>query len=131
MLEAAGFKVHDLGVDVSPEAFVEAVKEHSPNIIGLSALLTTTMVAMKDVIDALQEARIRKGVKVLVGGAPLTDEFAQKIGADAYARDAGAASDVALRLICSEGLGASYAIYDAPAASANGVESRRTRPRTN
>lgn len=93
ILESSGFKVIDLGVDVSPEAFVEAVKEHSPNIIGMSALLTTTMMAMKDTLDALQEAGLRDQVKALIGGAPVSQNFADEIGADGYCADAMAAKD--------------------------------------
>jgi len=88
LLSAAGFEVIDLGVDVSPEKFVEAVKEHNPDIIGMSALLTTTMIEMENVIKALKEAGLRDRVKVIIGGAPITREFAEKIGADAAARDA-------------------------------------------
>jgi 5-methyltetrahydrofolate--homocysteine methyltransferase len=88
LLSAAGFEVIDLGVDVSPEKFVEAVKEHNPNIVGMSALLTTTMIEMENVIKALKEAGLRDRVKIIIGGAPITREFAEKIGADAAARDA-------------------------------------------
>jgi methanogenic corrinoid protein MtbC1 len=87
MLTAAGFRVIDLGESVPPSKIVEAVKAHHPGILGLSALLTITMVEMESVIEALREAGIRDGVKVIVGGAPVTDEFAQKIGADYHARD--------------------------------------------
>ncbi len=99
MLEGAGFEVHDLGVDVSPEAFVDAVRVHRPDIVGLSAMLTTTMPRMKDVIDALDQAGIRSSVKVIVGGAPVTQEFAERILADGYAADAGAAAPVASALV--------------------------------
>lgn len=105
MLEAAGFEVHDLGVNVASEVFVDAVKDHQPDIVGLSALLTTTMWGMKDVIEALRQGGMRDAVKVLVGGAPVTDEFAQAIGADAYAPDAGAASETARQLVASISLG--------------------------
>lgn len=88
LLTAAGFEVHDLGVDVPPEKFVDEAKNCKAQIIGVSALLTTTMVNMKAIIEQLEKARIRKQVKVLVGGAPLTDEYAKSIGADGYARDA-------------------------------------------
>jgi 5-methyltetrahydrofolate--homocysteine methyltransferase len=101
MLEGAGFEVHDLGVDVTPEAFVRAVEDERPDIVGLSALLTTTMLVMRDVIAALATAGVRDKVKVLVGGAPVTDEFATEIGADAYAPDAAAASVTAKSLIAS------------------------------
>ncbi len=88
LLSAAGFEVVDLGVDVSPEKFVEAVKENNPDIVGMSALLTTTMVEMEEVIKALKESGLRDKVKVIIGGAPITEEFAKKIGADAAAKDA-------------------------------------------
>lgn len=99
MLKGSGFTIHDLGVDVPPERFVAAVEEHRPDIVGMSALLTTTMPAMKTVIEALEAAGVRDQVKVLVGGAPVTEEFAQSIGADGYGRDAGAAADRARELI--------------------------------
>jgi 5-methyltetrahydrofolate--homocysteine methyltransferase len=88
MLEGAGFEVHDLGVDVAPGEFVEAVRDRKPDLVGLSALLTTTMTMMQTTIDALTEAGIRDQCKVIVGGAPLTEDFAQGIGADAYGADA-------------------------------------------
>jgi len=88
LLNAAGFDVIDLGVDVSPEKFVEAVKNNNPNIVGMSALLTTTMIEMEDVIKALKDAGLRDKVKIIIGGAPITQEYAEKIGADAAARDA-------------------------------------------
>jgi len=95
MVEGAGFEVVDLGTDVPPEKFVAAVREHQPKLVGLSALLTTTMVNMKTTIEALQEAGLRGSVKVMVGGAPVTDSFAKQIGADAYAPDAASAVDMA------------------------------------
>jgi len=88
LLNAAGFDVIDLGVDVPPEKFVEAVKDKKPNIVGMSALLTTTMVEMESVIRGLKEARLRDKVKIIIGGAPITQEYAKKIGADTAARDA-------------------------------------------
>jgi 5-methyltetrahydrofolate--homocysteine methyltransferase len=88
MLEGAGYEVVDLGVDVTPEKYVQAVKEHNANLVGMSALLTTTMNNMKSVIQALEQAGLRERVKVLVGGAPVTDNFARDIGADGYAPDA-------------------------------------------
>ena len=91
MLEGAGFEVHDLGADVPPEKFVEAVREGQVDIVGMSALMTTTMPAMRGTIVALEEAGVRHKVKVLVGGAPLTQEYCDEIGADAYAPDAAAA----------------------------------------
>ena len=98
MLEGAGFETIDLGKDVHPETFVAAVREHQPKIVGLSALLTTTMPAMKDTIEALEEAGLRDAVKIMVGGAPVTAAFAEQIGADAYAPDAASAVDVARSL---------------------------------
>jgi 5-methyltetrahydrofolate--homocysteine methyltransferase len=99
MLKGSGFTVHDLGVDVPAERFVEAIQEHRPDLIGISALLTTTMPEMKTVIEALENAGVRDHVKVLVGGAPITEEFARSIGADGYGRDAGEASEQAKQLI--------------------------------
>jgi len=99
MLEGAGFETVDLGKDVKAEAFVAAVREHQPDILGLSALLTTTMPAMKDTIEALEEAGLRGSVKIMVGGAPVTATFAEKIGADAYAPDAATAVDAARELM--------------------------------
>ena len=95
MLEGAGFEVIDLGVDVQPDGFVEAVREHQPEIVGMSALLTTTMVNMKATVGALEEAGLRDEVKIMVGGAPVTAAFAEEIGADAYAPDAASAVDAA------------------------------------
>ena len=88
MMEGAGMKVIDLGVDIAPEKFAEAVKNEKPQFIGLSALLTTTMPAMKETINALDKEGIRSEVKVLVGGAPVTQKFADEIGADGYAENA-------------------------------------------
>jgi 5-methyltetrahydrofolate--homocysteine methyltransferase len=95
MLEGAGFETVDLGTDVEPQAFVKAVREHKPRFVGMSALLTTTMVQMKTTVDALEEAGLRSSVKIMIGGAPVTDAFAKQIGADAYAADAASAVDVA------------------------------------
>lgn len=95
MLEGAGFEMVDLGTDVAPEAFVSAVREHRPTIVGMSALLTTTMVQMKTTIDALVEAGLRDSIKIMIGGAPVTAAYAQQIGADAYAPDAASAVDIA------------------------------------
>jgi len=99
MMESAGFEIIDLGVDISPAAFVKAVKEHKPQVIGLSALLTTTMLSMKDTIEALKEEGLRDTVKIVVGGAPISQTFADEIGADGYASDAAAATDLCRRLI--------------------------------
>lgn len=99
MLEGAGFQVVDLGSDVSPDAFVAAVKEHQPDFLAMSALLTTTMPNMQTTIDALKEAGVRDDVKVLIGGAPITDAYAEKIGADGYAADASRAVKLAKSLV--------------------------------
>jgi len=88
LLEGAGYQVIDLGIDVSPEKFVEAIKSNKADLVGLSALLTITMPLMKEVIESLVESGVRKSVKVVVGGAPVTEQFAQEIGADGYAPDA-------------------------------------------
>ena len=99
MLEGAGFNVVDLGIDVKPQAFLDAVKQHKPKLLGMSALLTTTMPRMDETIRALEEAGIRSQVKVMVGGAPVTHDFVARIGADAYAANAGSAVDVAKTLV--------------------------------
>lgn len=99
MFEGAGLTVHDLGVDVSAEKFVEAIKQHNPDIVGLSALLTTTMGEMKSVIQAIEDAGLRDKVKIMIGGAPVTNKFAQEIGADLYAKDAAEASFEAKKLV--------------------------------
>jgi len=99
MLEGAGFETVDLGVDVQAEAIVDAVREHRPRVLGMSALLTTTMVNMKATIEALEEAGLRDSVKIMVGGAPVTAAFAEEIGADAYAPDAASAVDVARAMV--------------------------------
>jgi len=99
MLEGAGFEVADLGVDVPPERFVGAVREENPDIVGMSALLTTTMLAMRSTIEALVKAGLRDGVKVMVGGAPVTQRYADEIRADGYAPDAGSAVRKAKELL--------------------------------
>ncbi len=99
MLEGSGFEVVDLGTDVSPDKFVTAVREHQPNVIGMSALLTTTMPSMSTTVKALEEAGLREKVKVMVGGAPVTDEFAKRIGADGYSPDASSAVRLAKTLV--------------------------------
>ncbi len=99
MLEGAGFQVVDLGSDVSPDAFVSAVNEHHPDFIAMSALLTTTMPNMQTTIEALEAAGVRDQVKVLIGGAPITDAYAEKIGADGYAPDASRAVKLAKSLV--------------------------------
>ena len=95
MCEGAGSEVKDLGKDVSPDAFIAAVQEFQPNVLGLSALLTTTMRSMEYTINALKEAGIRESVKIMVGGAPVTQNYAEFIGADGYASNAAAAADLA------------------------------------
>jgi len=99
MLEGAAFEIIDLGVDVSPEKFVNAVKEHQPQLLGMSALLTTTMPSMKTTIDALKVAGVRDKVKVMIGGAPVTEAYAKQIGADAYAPAASRAATLAKLLL--------------------------------
>lgn len=95
MMESAGLEVHNLGVDIAPENFVEEIKKKNAQIVCLSALLTTTMPAMKQTIDAIVESGLRKQVKIMVGGAPVTQAFADEIGADGFAADAGSASKLA------------------------------------
>jgi 5-methyltetrahydrofolate--homocysteine methyltransferase len=99
MCEGAGFEVIDLGFNVEPERFVEAIKQHQPQIVGLSALLTTTMRAMAHTIKALEEAGLRDKVKVMVGGAPVDAEFSRRIGADGYGSNAPAGVDLAKRFV--------------------------------
>jgi len=98
MLDGGGFEAIDLGIDLAPSTFVDAVREHKPDLIGMSALLTTTMVQMKATIDALEEAGLRDSVKIMIGGAPVTAAFAEQIGADAYAADAATAVEMAREL---------------------------------
>lgn len=99
MMESAGFEIIDLGVDIDASAFVKAVKEHKPQVIGMSALLTTTMLSMKDTIEALKKEGLRDTVKIIIGGAPITQGFADQIGADGYAADAAAATELCRKLI--------------------------------
>lgn len=101
MMQSGGLEVIDIGIDVAPEKFIEAVREHKPDVVGMSALLTTTMPAMKDTIELLAEEGLRDKVKVIVGGAPVSQEFATSIGADGYAPDAATATD-----LCKEYIGA-------------------------
>jgi 5-methyltetrahydrofolate--homocysteine methyltransferase len=98
MLDGGGFEAIDLGIDLDPSTFVDAVREHKPDLVGMSALLTTTMVQMKATIEALEEAGLRDSVKIMIGGAPVTAAFAEQIGADAYAADAATAVDLAREL---------------------------------
>ncbi len=99
LLEGAGFKVIDLGIDVTPETFVKAALEHKPDIVAMSALLTTTMPKMAATVEALREAGIRDQVKIMAGGAPVSDDFVRGIGADAYASDAPTAVEKARALL--------------------------------
>jgi 5-methyltetrahydrofolate--homocysteine methyltransferase len=99
MLEGAGLEVQDLGTDVSPARFVQAVRQHRPAIVGLSALLTTTMGKMRETIAAIEAEGLRGTIQVIVGGAPLTEEYAQTIGADGYAPDASRAVSLTRRLL--------------------------------
>jgi 5-methyltetrahydrofolate--homocysteine methyltransferase len=99
MMEGSGFEVVDLGKDVAPEAFVEAVKREKPQIVAMSALLTTTMRAMGHTITLLKEAGVRDGLYIMVGGAPVTADFASQIGADAYASNAPAAAELAKKVV--------------------------------
>ncbi len=99
MLEGAGFTVIDLGVDVTPEQYVDAVANQGAHIVGMSALLTTTMPSIKDGIEALKAAGLRDKVRVMIGGAPVTQSFADEVGADGYSSDAASAADLAKELI--------------------------------
>jgi 5-methyltetrahydrofolate--homocysteine methyltransferase len=99
MLEGAGFEVKDLGVDVSPEAFVDEVRTYEPGIVALSALLTTTMPAMKQTLDALSEAGIRDRVRIIIGGAPISQQYADEIGADGYSDNAAGAVGIVRTLM--------------------------------
>lgn len=99
MMESAGMEVHDLGVDIPPEKFIEEIKKRDAKIVCLSALLTTTMPAMKQTVDAIVKSGLRDKVKIMVGGAPVTQAFADEIGADGYAADAGSASKMAKSFI--------------------------------
>ena len=98
-LEGAGFEVVDLGADVSTQQFIEAVKKHQPHVIGMSALLSTTMYMMKDVIEAMDSAGLHADVKIMVGGAPLNDDYAKKIGADFYGPDCISGRDYARSIV--------------------------------
>jgi methylmalonyl-CoA mutase cobalamin-binding domain/chain len=104
MLEGAGFEVIDLGINTDAEEFIAALEEHQPEILGMSALLTTTMPYMKVVIDTLKERGLRDKYIVLVGGAPLNEEFGKAVGADAYCRDAAVASETASALVLAKRL---------------------------
>jgi methylmalonyl-CoA mutase cobalamin-binding domain/chain len=102
MMEGAGFEVIDLGINTDAETYITALKEHQPNILGMSALLTTTMPYMKVVIDTMKEEGVRDDYIVLVGGAPLNEEFGEAVGADAYCRDAATAVEVAKKLVLEQ-----------------------------
>jgi corrinoid protein of di/trimethylamine methyltransferase len=102
MLSASGFEVHDLGVDVSPQQFIDKVREVDANVVGLSALLTTTILNQESVILNLQEAGLREQVKVIIGGVPASSEWAEEIGADAYAENATEAVQVVKQLVGAE-----------------------------
>jgi 5-methyltetrahydrofolate--homocysteine methyltransferase len=99
MCEGAGFEVKDLGKDVAPETFVEEAKKYNPDVVGMSALLTTTMRSMEQTIKALEEAGLRDKMKIMIGGAPVTQSFADQIGADGYAPNAAAATELAKQFI--------------------------------
>lgn len=99
MLASSGYSVINLGVDIPAEKFVQVVKDDKPDILGMSALLTTTMLGMKEVIDLLKEEGLRDKVKVIIGGAPISEEFAQQIGADGFAPDAGSATELCQKLL--------------------------------
>jgi 5-methyltetrahydrofolate--homocysteine methyltransferase len=99
LCEGAGFDVINLGFNVAPEKFVEAIKEHQPDIVGMSALLTTTMRAMSHAIKAIEEAGLRDTVKIMVGGAPVDADFAERIGADGYGSNAPAGADLAKKFV--------------------------------
>jgi corrinoid protein of di/trimethylamine methyltransferase len=102
MLSTSGFEVHDLGVDVAPDRFVEAAKEHDADIVGVSALLTTTMAGQRTVVEALVTAGLRERVRVIVGGAPASESWAKEIGADGYSEDAIGAVALARKLLGDE-----------------------------
>lgn len=99
MMESGGLEVINLGIDIPPEKFVEAVRDHNPDIVAMSALLTTTMPSMKETIELLVEEGLRDKVKIIVGGAPVSKEFANSIGADGYAPDAASATDLCKELV--------------------------------
>ena len=99
MLEGGGFEVVDLGIDVPAEKFIEAIRTHEPQVVGMSALLTTTMREMKTTLQAFEGANVRKQVKVIIGGAPVTEKYAKEIGADGYAPDAASAVDIVKSLL--------------------------------
>jgi len=99
MLKGAGFKVIDVGIDVAPEKFIDAIENQGAQIVAMSALLTTTMPSMKEAIDAIAAAGLRNKVRIMIGGAPVTQAYADEIGADGYSGDAASAADLALELV--------------------------------
>ncbi|MBC8503414.1 MAG: corrinoid protein [Anaerolineales bacterium] len=99
MCEGAGFEIIDIGFNVEPEKFIDAIKEHQPKIVGMSAMLTTTMRAMGHTIKAIEEAGLREQIKIMVGGAPVDKEFADRIGSDGYGSNAPSGSDLAKQLV--------------------------------
>jgi 5-methyltetrahydrofolate--homocysteine methyltransferase len=99
LMESGGLEIVNLGTDIEPAEFAEKVREHKPDVLGMSALLTTTMLAMRDTIEVLEEEGLRDDVKIMVGGAPVTQEFADEIGADGWAPDAASAKDLAFELL--------------------------------
>jgi len=99
LLERGGYEIIDIGIDVPREKFLKTIKSENPDIVGMSALLTTTMPYMRDVIEAAEKAKIRKDVKIIIGGAPVTDSFAEEIGADGYAPDGASAVDLVKNLL--------------------------------
>ena len=99
LLESTGFNVINMGTDISTEQFIQAIKEHKPDILGLSALLTTTMLGMKDIIDQLVEEGMRDKIKVIIGGAPISQDFSDEIGADGFAPDAASATELCQKLL--------------------------------
>jgi len=99
MCEGAGFEVEDIGKDIAPEDFVEAVKKFEPDVLGMSALLTTTMRSMESTIKVLEEAGVRDQVKIMIGGAPVTQDFSDQIGADGYASNAASAAELAKKFV--------------------------------
>lgn len=101
MLETSGYTVIDLGADVDEEVFLSAIKEHKPDIVGMSSLLTTTMIKIKDTIDFLVEKGVRDQVKIIIGGAPISEDFAKDVGADGYSEDASTAVDLCDKLMAS------------------------------
>lgn len=101
MVESAGFNVINIGIDISPEKFAQAIKEHEPDILGMSAMLTTTMMQMKKTIEYLKNEGLRDNVKIIIGGAPVTQQFAEEIGADGYSVDASSAAELCKKLLCA------------------------------